>query len=490
MNLSARIIEIERALRSYPGVQDVHVEEKRSGEGTALVAYVLRARADGRKSALQEDVWKTVFEETFQRDEADENLSSSVWGSSYTGEPIETNEIRDWVGAAVSRILALEPRRVLEIGCGDGQLLLKIAPHCERYAGTDLSKAAIAIVARRVSELGISGVDLSQRSGADFTGFDEGAFDAVVINSVAQYFPSFDYLLEVLENARRVLAPGGAIFLGDLRNLRWAKHFYLSVELHHASADLTPPQLREKMRKRIEAEKELLLDPSVAHHFMKRFDLAGARAELKTGRNENELVRFRYDLTLFTKGGQSRLVAAPSDAASWADVGSLAALRDRLAATTDSFLVHTIPNARLVGLSRALQKLRDADDATTSTELRQLASSNEGVAPADLFDLAKQTGFHLCLGPSSLVDCCDAFFAKSPEKAVDFGFGIGVDRAPRDCVTDPMNRGGARFGKKMSAELGQRDPDLARLASIVVVDRIPRLADGALDRDAWLAELL
>ena len=42
-------------------------------------------------------------------------------------------------------------------------------------------------------------------------------FDLVVLNSVVQYFPDLTYLLQVIEQASQCLAPGGTLFLGDIR---------------------------------------------------------------------------------------------------------------------------------------------------------------------------------------------------------------------------------------------------------------------------------
>ena len=50
--------------------------------------------------------------------------------------------MREWVDVTVARIAALQPERVLEIGCGTGLLLYRLAPNCERYVGTDFSAVA------------------------------------------------------------------------------------------------------------------------------------------------------------------------------------------------------------------------------------------------------------------------------------------------------------------------------------------------------------
>ena len=61
------------------------------------------------------------------------------WNSSYTGDPIPLEEMVEWRSATVDRIMALQPRRVLEIGAGSGLVLSQIAPQCEHYVATDIS---------------------------------------------------------------------------------------------------------------------------------------------------------------------------------------------------------------------------------------------------------------------------------------------------------------------------------------------------------------
>ncbi len=50
-------------------------------------------------------------------------------------------------------------------------------------------------------------------------GLQYAYYDVVELNSVIQYIPSAGYLLDELALAMRLLAPGGALFIGDVRNL-------------------------------------------------------------------------------------------------------------------------------------------------------------------------------------------------------------------------------------------------------------------------------
>ena len=56
----------------------------------------------------------------------DETFDIVGWNSSYTGQPIPEEEMREWVDQTVERILSLRPKRVLEIGCGTGLLTLAL----------------------------------------------------------------------------------------------------------------------------------------------------------------------------------------------------------------------------------------------------------------------------------------------------------------------------------------------------------------------------
>src|SRR5262249_10550069 len=140
------------------------------------------------------------------------------WKSSYTGTAIPAEEMREWVDTTVERILALRPRRVLEIGCGTGLLLASLAPHCDQYWGTDFSSTAIHAVQALLTERALSNVRLLQRNADDFSGAlaqESGHFDAVILNSVTQYFPDEAYLSRVLRGALQLVAPGGILFVGD-----------------------------------------------------------------------------------------------------------------------------------------------------------------------------------------------------------------------------------------------------------------------------------
>ena len=206
------------------------------------------------------------------------------WNSSYTGAPIPLGQMREWQAAAVDRIRGLGPGRVLEIGVGSGLLLAHVAPVCVEYWGTDFSAPTIQTLQAAVAaqpwgdrvRLRVQPADVAD-------GLPEGHFDVVVLNSVVQYFPSAGYLLDVLAVAMRLLAPGGALFIGDVRNLSLLRAFTTGVLCADATGgEDTAAVMRERVRREMLAEQELLLAPEFFAALPQHLpDIAAVQVQLK-----------------------------------------------------------------------------------------------------------------------------------------------------------------------------------------------------------------
>src|SRR4029077_4885884 len=272
------------------------------------VAYVtpnLHHVAPPDKEEEHVSQWQTIWEATYQPNLAgldpkgDVTLNLSGWNSAYTGQPIPEGEMKEWVESTVGRILSLHPKKVLEIGCGTGLLLFRIAPHCVHFCGTDISPASLRYIEEQLATQQLPGVSLMHRVAYDFSGIEEHAYDVVVLNSVAQYFPSIDYLVRMLSGAVNMVRPGGAIFLGDIRSLPLLEAFHTSIELQRASASTSQQELLERIGKQLAKEKELTIDPALFLALKGQFpQISHVEIQHKRGRSHNELTRFRYDVLI------------------------------------------------------------------------------------------------------------------------------------------------------------------------------------------------
>ncbi|MFB7089600.1 amino acid adenylation domain-containing protein [Streptomyces sp. NPDC056296] len=369
--------EIENALHSHPAVHGAVVTTQADGETKRLVAYVrpttgwLDATAR-EQNADRLEQWQDLFEDQYGTD-ADERTNSTTpdpvtsgddlnlvgWNSSYTGDAIPEHEMREWIDGTVRRIEELRPRRLLEVGCGTGLLLFRYAGACEAVHAVDISASALAGVRRGAERRGWSHVTLAQGDARSVT-LPEGAdgtekFDTVVINSVAQYFPNRLYLEEVIERLLPLVADGGRILVGDVRNLDLLSAHVTAVERSRLSARATVTALARQVQRRRQQETELLVSPSYFAALPRRFaDIGSVDIAVKRGTGGNEMLSYRYDVVL-TKGP----AAAPDADLPWLTATTPGELRALLAdGGRPRFGVTGLDNPRVADDVRAGESLR------------------------------------------------------------------------------------------------------------------------------------
>jgi amino acid adenylation domain-containing protein len=402
--------EVETALMSHPAVREAVVVAGQYPAGdTGPVAYVVLqpgAIADGERASNQRrDLvaqWQDVFDATYGEaaGSVEPGFNVTGWNSSYTGGTIPREQMQQWVDETVRLIASQRPGRVLEIGCGTGLLLLRLVPACSAYRGTDLSAVALASVREQLVRLGLDErrVSLARQPADDFTGIEAESFDAVVLNSVVQYFPDANYLLKVLEGAVRAAKPGGFVFIGDVRNLALHESFRTSVELHRASPADTLGDARRRVRTSIGRETELLLDPRFFATLPRVIpSVAGVEIRLKHGDFGNELTKYRFDVLLYRD-------PIPQQAVAWHDWDG----RDFDAVAVRKLLVASCPAAvgfksvadlRLAGDLRALEAASLGSADMSIDDFRRSMGEPEGGAPlGQLRAMGRELGYAMELG--------------------------------------------------------------------------------------------
>ena len=286
--------EVERVLAAQPSVARAVVVPRPDRSGAvALAAYVVLADRDSDVDD-QLDEWRSIYHQVYSGLARDPGADFAGWNSSFTGAPIPIDEMREWQRSAVEQVARFGPRRVLEIGAGSGLVMIPLVERTEEYWATDFSAAAVERLREYARDRGWQHAHLRCQPAHDVAGLPRGHFDTVVLNSVVQYFPSADYLRDVLDKAIDLLADGGRLIVGDVR------HHGLLRALHTAVQEFrNPGSGSSAVDYAVAIEKELLLAPEFFTALRHR-RVTGVEVLLKRGDADNELTAYRYEVVLHT----------------------------------------------------------------------------------------------------------------------------------------------------------------------------------------------
>ncbi|MGV9988113.1 amino acid adenylation domain-containing protein, partial [Streptomyces olivaceus] len=492
--------EVASALVGHPDVGEAEVVAREDAPGgTHLVGYVVpewRCLEDRLERGRQEKVqqWEQLYQTMYGSTEpADFGEDFTGWDSSYDGTPLPLDDMERWRTDTVERIRALRPRRVLEIGVGSGLLLSRLAEATEAYWATDFSATVVERLRRQTAarpELA-DRVELLARPAHDLGGLPRKFFDTVVINSVAQYFPNADYLASVLRGALDLLAPGGSLFVGDVRNLRLRRALDTAVQLARGGGDADAGAVRRAVDQRAAQENELLVDPEFFHALAaadtERF--GGVDVRVKTGAYDNELIRYRYDVVLHKKSGSAPVSAAGAARWQWGEgVGTLQELADRLASERPARLrVTGVPNDRTARESAAARALY-AGAPLIKVRAALLRTGALGATSDALVALGEPLGYRVAVTWSSEGENgeLDALFLPPGTGPLTNVYLPAENRpAGRPRTNNPaLGHVGGELAASLRSHLRDVLPDYMVPSAVVVLDSLPVNANGKLDRRA------
>ena len=355
------------------------------------------ARQDGRTEEWRQ-AWELSYRDYDVATLADPLFNTSGWASSFSGERYSDDEMRDWLSGTLEPLDSLELGRTLEIGCGTGMVLFRLAPQATQYIGMDFTASSLGYIdaVREQYPERYPNVELVQRP-ADELDEIGGRFDTIILNSVVQYFPDYAYLDQVIRLALSRLAPGGRLFVGDVRDRRLAYAFHVAIQRERANAETTRDDLRERIHRSLAADEELLIEPTywtmlarslsdVAH-----VDLFVPRAQWPT-----EMSRFRYSVVLHARNGVEATV--PSEIWRWGEGMSAGDLREALNGSQGPVVLTGVPNIRIIEEVRFQQWLHLDGEDRSLAEFD--AGGVSGVEPDTLRALAERADFRVTVVPS------------------------------------------------------------------------------------------
>ncbi len=497
--------EIEVILSQHPAVNQTLVTVSESDRGeTQLTAYLALnlqrvELAETNPVALQEEQvqqWQILYNETYKMPAVgmEPHFNIVGWNSSYTNEPIPAAEMREWVDHQAAQILALKPKNVLEIGCGTGLLLFRIAPHCTDYCGTDFSPPSLNFIRKHLGKYDLEQVTLLEKLATDFDGIPPQSFDTVILNSIVQYFPSLDYLTQVISGAVAATKPGGRIFLGDLRSLPLLKAFYTDVELTRAQPCVTRQQLQQRVEMQLFQEVELALDPAFFTSLKSQLpQIATVEIQLMRGQSRNELTQFRYNAILHLAGSEVKSKSAKNYPITWLNQGetrddwTVEKLRQYLIETNPDICgLSQVPNSRVMAAVQATEWLFNSSPFKTAGQLKKAVQDlhNSGINPEDWYGLELPYRVHIRWSDSMGEGRYDVVFVR--EDIPDFILEAS-DAPPLAFAyaNNPLKGKAARqFVPELRAYLNEKLPDYMIPSAFVVLEYLPLTANGKIDRHA------
>ncbi|WP_409370972.1 amino acid adenylation domain-containing protein, partial [Mycolicibacterium setense] len=484
--------EIENTLLTCPKVTRAAAAVHRGSTGVDhLVGYIaLEQTSSADHDADVVDQWQGIYDELYDADLDTVEFGNDFrgWNSSYTDDPIPLQEMEEWRSATVDRILALRPQRVLELGVGSGLLLSQLAPKCVEYWGTDFSAPTIqklqsAVVGHPWGDR----VHLLTRPAHMTEELPQNRFDMVVINSVVQYFPSAGYLAEVIDKAVDLLAPGGTLFVGDVRNHSLQAAFQTGIALARSRNGTDTDEIRQRVQRAMLGEPELLLAPEFFTTWAADHPSVGGIAiQVKRGEADNELSRYRYDVIIHKSPTQvCSLTSAPNW--TWTDCAGLSGLQAELTAQQPSTVrVSGIPRAGVITDVVTEQALSAGLPIVEALVHADTGAADAVVTPEMVYRLGEAAGYHVAVTWGAQPGTLDAVFIATSD-----GQALPALTDLYQPATDSRQRGGyandPHTNSKVTAVrqwLADRLPEYMVPSQIVVLDEFPLTSSGKIDRKA------
>ncbi|ENH70882.1 Enniatin synthase [Fusarium oxysporum f. sp. cubense race 1] len=410
--------EVEAAMLSHASVRDAAVVvQKDDGEKADLVGFVVIDHdhsMEGDANDNQVEGWQDHFETEMYADIGDIDPSTigkdfKGWTSMYDGSEIDKAEMQEWLDDTIETLRdGQAPGHVLEVGTGSGMILFNLGDGLQSYRGLEPSKSAAAFTNSVIKSVpSLAGkAEVHVGTAQDISQLSDLHPELVVINSVAQYFPSPEYLAQVADTL--VHLPGvKRLFFGDMRTNATNKHFLAARAVRTLGDIATKDSVRQKMAELEEREEELLVEPAFFTTLQDRFPDLVHHVEIlpKNMHATNELSAYRYAAVVHIRD-RDTVPVHTIEKGTWVDFGASRMDRNSLlhflrrSKSSEAVAISNIPFAktdfeRQIFESLEAEEESKLDGTAWISAIRSVAESRVSLSVPDLYQLAQESRFRL-----------------------------------------------------------------------------------------------
>lgn len=422
------------------------------------------------------------------------------WNSMLDGHPIDKAEMQEWLDDTIQTIVGSKGlHHVLEVGTGTGMILFNLPQTLKSYVGIEPSRSAAAFVTRMIDSVAhLKGkAKVHVGTALDVKSIEGLQPEVVVLNSVVQYFPSAEYLLDFTTSITRLPTVSKIVF-GDVRSLPLNRQFQIARVLFSNQKRLSLKEVRHAMLRLDAQEEELLVDPTFFTSLQRRMPAVIKHVEIlpKKMKAANELSSYRYSavLHLHNQDGYA-LNIVDLTKAEWVDFKHFALDGDGIAKRLvdspkmSTFAVGNIPYKNTV-FERALLEAVDSETEQWFAEGKKAANSFNSLSVHELIEIGERAGFRTHFSwarqRSQNGGLDVVFHRRQSDEVSEFMF-----KFPTEQWMDPLactNRLDHYFHRKVKESvkehLQQKLPSYMIPSDLFVMERLPLNANGKVDRQA------
>jgi len=176
------------------------------------------------KNRTEQNLWKNIWERKGNEVSGELEIADliAIDGFDTGAGEFSVNSWLSFVKEIQERLNIKKTKKILEVGCGAGAFLFPMYNSSIEVFGIDYSSSLVELCSK-IMPSGIFKV-----AEAETLPFEDLFFDAIISNSVFQYFESLNYAENVVNEMARVLKSTGYIALLDINDAS-KKYEYESI---------------------------------------------------------------------------------------------------------------------------------------------------------------------------------------------------------------------------------------------------------------------